>query len=114
MAASGATWVASPELYPTEIRATGHAICNAVARIGALLSPYVVMSSLGIPTVATVLCITSMLAGLAAKLTPETAGADLDTTGVKTHFVSRENDEGVRSSSIDTDQGVREPSTAVL
>src|SRR3546814_8728918 len=34
MGASSATWVATPEAYPTRLRATGHSIANAVARLG--------------------------------------------------------------------------------
>lgn len=79
MAGAAATWVATPELYPTEIRATGHSVCNAVARIGALISPFVVMSSLSIQTIGGVLCATNAIAVLAARLTPETVGSALDT-----------------------------------
>lgn len=35
MASSCATWVATPELFPTEMRATGHSMCNIGARAGA-------------------------------------------------------------------------------
>ena len=77
MAATAATWVASPELYKTDIRATGHSICNAVARVGAMISPFIVLSSLNIQTVGVVLCVTNLLAAAAAKCTPETAGLSL-------------------------------------
>lgn len=30
----------TPELYPTNIRAAGHSWANALARIGAFLTPY--------------------------------------------------------------------------
>lgn len=35
MGSSCATWVATSELYPTEMRATGHSVASALARIGA-------------------------------------------------------------------------------
>ena len=74
--------MANPELYPTDIRATGHSVCNSVARVGALISPFVVMSSMPVSSVGVVLFISSLIAAFAAKLTPETAGAVLDAKGI--------------------------------
>ncbi|EDQ87287.1 uncharacterized protein MONBRDRAFT_33459 [Monosiga brevicollis MX1] len=34
------TWVVTPELYPTTVRAAGHSWCNALARVGAFATPY--------------------------------------------------------------------------
>lgn len=34
------TWVMTPELYKTEVRAAGHSWCNAAARVGAFAAPY--------------------------------------------------------------------------
>ena len=39
MGSSCATWVVTPELYPTRVRATAHSFLNAVARLGAFASP---------------------------------------------------------------------------
>ena len=38
------TWVHTPELYGTEIRSTGHSMCSACSRVGALISPFFVYS----------------------------------------------------------------------
>jgi len=46
VAANGTTWVATPELYPTERRATAHSSCSASSRIGGFLVPYMVQVSL--------------------------------------------------------------------
>ena len=78
MAGSAATWVASPELFPTEIRATGHAWCSAVARLGAVAAPYVVLSDLSVYVVGIVLCTTNFISVIAVQFTPETAGALMD------------------------------------
>lgn len=83
MGGAAATWVANPELFPTDIRATGHSICNSVARVGALLSPYIVMSDLAVSSVGIVLFSTSLFAAFAARMTPETAGNALDAKGVR-------------------------------
>jgi hypothetical protein len=37
---TSATWVITPELYPTFIRAAGHSWCNALARVGAFCTPF--------------------------------------------------------------------------
>lgn len=89
MSATAATWVASPELYPTEIRATGHAFCSAVARLGALLSPYVVMSDLAVGNVGIIIGISNIVAAVAVGFTPETAGAVMDKTGLSGRKQSR-------------------------
>ena len=36
------TWVATPEMFPTEIRATGHGSSNGFARVGAMSAPFAV------------------------------------------------------------------------
>ena len=81
MAGAAATWVANPEIYPTDIRATGHSTCNAMARIGALMSPFIVMSELSVPAVGVVLCVTSLLTATAAGFTRETLNKELDSSG---------------------------------
>ena len=78
MAGSAATWVASPELFPTDIRATGHAWCSAVARLGAIAAPYVVLSDMPVSVVGIVLCLTNVISAVSVQFTPETAGALLD------------------------------------
>jgi putative MFS transporter len=75
MGASSATWVATPELMPTEMRATGHSFCNTVARIGGFLTPFFVdnyTNSIG--AVGVVLGILNIIAGLSAYAVPETVG----------------------------------------
>ena len=79
MAASSATWVATSELYPTRIRATGHAVSNGLARIGGFMSPFVTEShSVSRMVVAIILGIACVAASAASFLLPETAGKELD------------------------------------
>ena len=78
MGSSCATWVMTPELYPTRVRATAHSSLNCLARIGALLSPFLVVSSLNTLTVALILGLCNMVAVVAAWSLPETAGQALD------------------------------------
>lgn len=78
MGASCATWVSTPEVYPTHLRASGHSLCNIFARLAAFASPYLVFSALSNEEVAVVLCIFNLIAALAASLLPETANKSLD------------------------------------
>lgn len=40
-----AVWVATPELFPTEHRITGHSVASCMIRIGAFCAPYLVQST---------------------------------------------------------------------
>lgn len=78
MGGSCATWVHTPELFPTNLRASGHSLCNVAARLAAFCSPYVVFSPLSHFTVAFILCLFNLAAALAASMLPETAGMSLE------------------------------------
>ena len=78
MVASQTGWVMTPELYPTHVRATAHSLVNCFARIGALLSPYLVISSLSPLNVALILGIVNMVAVIASYSLKETAGKAMD------------------------------------
>jgi len=82
MGSSCSTWVVTPELYPTKVRATAHSFVNALARIGAFLSPWIVSSSISTLGVALILGACNALAALLALSLQETNGKDLDATEV--------------------------------
>jgi hypothetical protein len=70
------TWVHTPELYGTEIRGTGHSICSAMSRIGALLSPFVVYE-FPVVVVGMLFFMSASLAGYLTNFLPETKGKDM-------------------------------------
>ncbi|CAM9089701.1 unnamed protein product, partial [Chrysoparadoxa australica] len=72
MIGSAATWVATPELYPTEIRGTGHSVAGLISKFGALLVPFLVNSSLPDMPVMLGIAACTVMAGLAALALPET------------------------------------------
>lgn len=74
MAAFSGSWVATPEVYETENRATGHALVNAVARVGAFCSSYWVDSSNDTVKVGILLGVMNVMAGVFALVLPETKG----------------------------------------
>ena len=79
MGASCATWVSTPELFPTHLRATGHSISSSVSRLGAFSAPFVVDNhSISLFMVGVVLAIVNLVASGAAYILPETMGRDLD------------------------------------
>mmetsp|Transcript_19839 Transcript_19839/g.36935 ORF Transcript_19839/g.36935 Transcript_19839/m.36935 type:complete len:128 (-) Transcript_19839:202-585(-) len=76
-AASAVTWIHTPELFPTRVRATGHAVSNSSAQIGSFCAPFLINSG-GDGLVGGLLGVVSMLAMLCALCLPETAGLCLD------------------------------------
>jgi hypothetical protein len=87
IAASCATWVAIPELYPTKLRGTGHSLANMMNGLGAFSSPYVVYSDLSIFTVGMIFAIVNGCSFIAVMLLPETAGQSLDHHHNDRHFL---------------------------
>ncbi|CAM9417196.1 unnamed protein product [Chrysoparadoxa australica] len=79
---SGATLIAAPELYPTEIRGTGHAAAELLHKVGAFIVPFWVNSSFDYLHIVLGLAVCSAVAGVAALILPETMnvqmGHDLD------------------------------------
>eukprot|EP01035_Chromulina_nebulosa_P016815 gene16815-22299_t len=78
MGSSSTTWVATPELFPTEMRATGHSLCNSVARIAGILF------------------IINSIAAIASYALPETSDQELDEV-VRRTLVDNSNDSSSRS-----------------
>ena len=78
MAASCATWVATPELLVTEIRSTGHAVCNALARVAAFTAPYMILSNLNNTKCGIILATFNLIGAIAAFMLPETGDQYLD------------------------------------
>jgi hypothetical protein len=53
MGGSSATWVQTPELYPTLMRGTGHSLASTMARVGGFLTPFwAAASGMPLPVVA--------------------------------------------------------------
>lgn len=75
LGATCATWVATPELFDTHLRATGHSISSSMARMGAFICPFVVANySLSTLTVTMIICIVNLTAAGASYMLPETKG----------------------------------------
>mmetsp|Transcript_1620 Transcript_1620/g.2970 ORF Transcript_1620/g.2970 Transcript_1620/m.2970 type:complete len:383 (+) Transcript_1620:55-1203(+) len=78
-AAISLTWVSTPEILPTEVRGTGHAVANAAARLGAFCCPYVVHNmKIPLSTVGVTLMASCTLAAMFTSKLEDTTGANLD------------------------------------
>lgn len=74
MSASCTTWVSTAEILTTEVRTTGHASANAIARLFGAFSPFVVSSSTHFPVIGTVLLCFGLLNAVTSYNLPETKG----------------------------------------
>ena len=71
--------MSTPELFTTELRTLGHAVCNLFSKVGAFLVPFLVQeSTFSDTTVAIVLAAANIIAAFIVLLLPETAGAPSD------------------------------------
>ncbi|CAB9498850.1 Synaptic vesicle 2-related protein [Seminavis robusta] len=74
MAATCTSWVMTAEVLSTEIRGVGHSSANAVARLGAFFSPFLV-DTLSLRSLGIVMLIVHWFAAACVSQLPETKGA---------------------------------------
>jgi MFS family permease len=90
MGASSATWVITPELFKTELRASGHAISNCMARLGAFLVPFLVSShKVSVSVVSLCLAISCVIGCLCAMVLPETSNKNMDDESINPSRIQR-------------------------
>lgn len=78
-----AAYVYTPEVYPTPLRSVGVGSCSAMARLGAMITPYVaqVLVKSSLPLAVTVYGIAALLAAIASYFLPyETSGKEMRET----------------------------------
>jgi MFS family permease len=79
--ASGITWVVTPELYPTKMRAIGHSLSTSFSRVGAILSPFIVQNSMiSKEWIGGILCVVNLVSVFSVSLLPETFGKSMEAT----------------------------------
>jgi len=78
MGASCATWVHTPELFPTELRALAHGMLNLMSKIGATLAPFLISDLFTQWQCASIMGGVSVSAAMFAMCLPETSGKDID------------------------------------
>lgn len=80
-AASAVTWIHTPELFPTRVRATAHAVANSSAQLGSFCAPFL-LSAGGPGVVGCVLAGLSAMAMFCVLPLPETSGTCLSDADV--------------------------------
>ena len=75
MGATSVTMVVTPELFPTRMRATGHAVCSSFQRIGGFAAPFLVNSPASLVVVALLLGAGNWMAAVCSYTLPETKGS---------------------------------------
>jgi MFS family permease len=84
------TWVSTAEIFPTDIRATGHSAANAVARIGGFICPYVIAPSTSIVTVGLSMFGMACFTTICCWNLPETQGRGLGSVNINTKAQRKE------------------------
>lgn len=77
MSGSCVTWISTAEIYPTEIRSTGHSATNAVARLGGFVMPYILSGVASLQNVGFIMLFIHICTALSASRLPETKGFEL-------------------------------------
>jgi MFS family permease len=77
MAAFCTTWVSTSELFSTKIRATGHGVSNAMARLGGFVCPYIISERTPIIYVGWCIFAACIVVASVSWHLPETAGQSL-------------------------------------
>lgn len=87
MAATCVTWVSTAEILTTEVRSTGHATSNAMARLGAVFCPYVVQGHLSMTRIGLIMLCVHIFTALCVMKLPETKGRCMG-VGSERHGIS--------------------------
>lgn len=77
MASACVVWISTVEILTTDILSTGHSALNAVARLGAFFSPYLVVESNPLWLVGLIFLMVNMVAAFTATTLVETKGMEM-------------------------------------
>eukprot|EP00538_Stauroneis_constricta_P000873 CAMPEP_0119571464 /NCGR_PEP_ID=MMETSP1352-20130426/44134_1 /TAXON_ID=265584 /ORGANISM="Stauroneis constricta, Strain CCMP1120" /LENGTH=551 /DNA_ID=CAMNT_0007621145 /DNA_START=144 /DNA_END=1799 /DNA_ORIENTATION=- len=105
MSGSCVTWVSTAEILTTEVRTTGHSSANAIARIGALISPFVVEDSISLVKLGMVMLVVHTATAIFVSQLPETAGGRMGGGVVDSNDVAVSTPDEMSASEEDTAAG---------
>ena len=74
------TWVSTAEILTTEVRTTGHSAANAVGRIGALSSPFLIQGDASMVKKGLTMLVIHAGTVIFASMLPETKGSRMGST----------------------------------
>jgi len=84
MGATCVTWVSTAEILTTEIRTSGHSAANAIARLGSMMIPYLLVESTPLTTVGYFMLFVHIFAIMCSLQLPETNGVAMGAGMAKT------------------------------
>jgi hypothetical protein len=77
MSGSCSIWISTSEILSTEIRSSGHAAVNGLAKVGGFISPFLVSGQLTFPHLGVTMLVLHIGIVMAAACLPETKGVEL-------------------------------------
>ena len=77
MGATCVTWIHTAEILTTEVRTTGHATANAMARLGAFFCPFLVEGDSSIRLVGLIMLLIHIFTAFCVSKLPETKGREM-------------------------------------
>lgn len=72
-----ATWLSTPEFFPTSTRVTAHAVASGISRVGSFIAPFIAQSFASIQEVAFIISMSCIFIVLTTLFLPENIGAPL-------------------------------------
>ena len=106
MSGSCVSWVSTAEILTTEVRTTGHSAANAVARIGALVSPFVVQGNMPLVRMGLIMLVIHGVTVICISQLPETKGSHMG--GISSGPEHGESSSTGSSSSVEPEQDAQE------
>jgi MFS family permease len=107
MSGSCVSWVSTAEILTTEVRTTGHSAANAVARIGALVSPFVVEGNMPLINMGLIMLAVHGVTVICISQLPETKGSHMGAVSGPEHAESS----STGSSTVEPEQDAQEQNT---
>jgi MFS family permease len=77
MSGSCVSWVSTAEILTTEVRTTGHSAANAIARIGAFFSPFVIEGNTSLLEMGVIMFVVHAMTVFCVAHLPETKGSHM-------------------------------------
>lgn len=103
------TWVSTAEILTTEVRSTGHSTANAVARLGAFFSPFLVEGGTPLIRVGVIMLIVHAFTVICVAKLPETKGRGMGAAEENDSHSAQEMDGIIQETDADTHEHPSSP-----
>jgi MFS family permease len=103
MSGSCVTWVSTAEILTTEVRTTGHSTANAVARIGSLFAPFLIVGNSSVAKKGVIMLAIHCITVAFVSQLPETKGVHMGVASIP--VLSEDDDDMARESADEGSSG---------